>query len=50
MKMIIPMSIIGGMAVAGVLYFMKNPQKFKQIKEMEVDAMNQMNKIIEDNK
>lgn len=49
MKTTITMALIGGMTVAGVIYFMKNPNKFKLMKDMEVDAINKMNKII-DNK
>ena len=49
MKMSIPMAFIGGMAVAGIIYFMKNPDKFKMIKAMEVDAMNKMNQMMEEN-
>ncbi|MBR3146257.1 MAG: hypothetical protein IKF47_03225 [Bacilli bacterium] len=47
MKMSITMAFIGGMAVAGIIYFVKNPDKFKMIKDMEVDAMNKMNNMIE---
>ncbi len=49
MKMGITMAIISGMVVAGVLYFVKNPNKFKMIKDMEVDAMNKMNQMIDEN-
>ena len=49
MKMSIPMAFIGGMAAAGIIYFMKNPDKFKMIKDMEVDAMNKMNQMMEEN-
>lgn len=48
MKMSITMAVVGGLAIAGVMYFIKNPNKFKVIKDMEVDAMNKMNQMIED--
>ncbi|MBQ9019487.1 MAG: hypothetical protein IJ097_04185 [Bacilli bacterium] len=50
MKKTVSMALIGGMAVAGIIYFMKNPGKFKLIKDMEVDAMNKMNQLMDDNK
>ena len=50
MKMSITMAFIGGMAVAGIIYFVKNPDKFKMIKDMEIDAMNKMNNMLEENK
>lgn len=50
MKMSVMMAFVGGMVAAGVLYFIKNPDKFKQIKDMEVDAMNKMNNMLEENK
>lgn len=49
MKMSITMAFIGGMAIAGMIYFIKNPDKFKMIKNMEIDAMNKMNNILDDN-
>lgn len=49
MKMTITMAVVGGLAVAGVIYFIKNPEKFKMIKDMETDAMNKMNQMIEEN-
>ena len=50
MKMSITMAVVGGIAIAGVIYFIKNPDKFKMIKEMEMDTMNKMNQMIEENK
>jgi len=49
MKMSITMAVVGGLAIAGVMYFVKNPNKFKLIKDMEVDAMNKMNQIVDEN-
>ena len=49
MKMGITMAVVGGLAIAGVMYFVKNPNKFKLIKDMEVDAMNKMNQIVDEN-
>jgi len=49
MKMSITMAVVGGLAIAGVMYFVKNPNKFKMIKDMEVDAMNKMNQIVDEN-
>lgn len=43
------MAVVGGLAIAGVMYFVKNPNKFKMIKDMEVDAMNKMNQIVDEN-
>lgn len=45
---VITMALVGGIAVAGVIYFIKNPDKFKMIKDMEVDTMNKMNQMIEE--
>lgn len=50
MKMSITMAVVGGLAIAGVIYFIKNPDKFKMIKDMEIDTMNKMNQMIEENK
>jgi len=47
MKMTVTMALVGGLAIAGFVYFIKNPDKFKMIKDMETDAMNKMNKIVE---
>ena len=49
MKMSITMAVVGGLAIAGVMYLVKNPNKFKMIKDMEVDAMNKMNQIVDEN-
>ncbi len=49
MKMGITMALISGMVVAGVIYFVKNPNKFKMMKDIEVDAMNKMNQMINEN-
>lgn len=49
MKMSITMAVVGGLAIAGVIYFIKNPDKFKMIKNMEIDTMNKMNKMLEEN-
>ena len=49
MKMSITMAVVGGLAIAGVMYFVKNPNKFKMIKDMEVDDMNKMNQIVDEN-
>lgn len=49
MKMSITMAFIGGMAVAGIIYLVKNPEKFKIMKDMEIDAMNKMCNMIDDN-
>ena len=50
MKMSITMAIGCGLAIAGIVYFIKNPDKFKMIKDMETDAMNKMNQMLEENK
>jgi hypothetical protein len=50
MKMTITMALVGGLAIAGFAYFIKNPEKFKMIKDMETDAMNKMNQMMEENK
>lgn len=47
MKMSVAMILASGALIAGVMYFAKNPNKFKMIKDMELDAMNKMNQIIE---
>ena len=49
MKMTVTMVVVGGFATLGAIYFIKNPNKFKAIKDMEVDAMNKMNQIMDDN-
>ena len=49
MKMTATMLLVGGALAAGVIFFIKNPAKFKLMKDMEVDAMNKMNQIIDDN-
>ena len=50
MKMSITMAIGCGLAIAGIIYFIKNPDKFKKIKDMEIDTMNKMNQMLEENK
>ena len=49
MKIAIPMAFIGGMVTVGVIYFIMNPSKLKMLKDMEVDAMNKMNQMMEEN-
>ena len=48
MKMTITMAVVGGLVIAGAIYFVKNPNKFKMIKDMEVDTMNKKNRLIEE--
>lgn len=45
MKMTITMALVGGLAIAGAVYFIKNPKKFKMVKDMEIDAVNKMNQV-----
>lgn len=47
MKMTITMALIGGLAIAGFAYFIKNPEKFKMVKDMEVDAMKKLSNMSE---
>jgi len=47
MKMTITMMVIGGLAVAGFAYFIRNPEKLKIVKNMGEDAMDNINKLSE---
>lgn len=47
MKMTVTMTIVGGLIIAGFAYFIRNPDKFKMVKDIEENAMYKLNKISE---